>query len=243
MPASDGRTRLLVLWDIDHTLIETRGVGFTLYKRAFEAATGQELRQLAKIEGRTELDITVQSLRLNGIEPTDEVISTVTTELAHAYDEHRGELASTGRALPGAKETLAGLAGRRGFYQSVLTGNLRVVARVKLEVFGLDKFVDLEAGAYGEDSHDRAELVHIAQRRAQARADERFPNDRTVLVGDTINDVRAAREAGVGVVGVATGKASEAELRDAGATAVFACLTEVEAHLLALTPGADELSR
>lgn len=48
---------VLVLWDIDHTLIETRGVGFAIYQRAFAAATGRAFDKRADISGRTELDI------------------------------------------------------------------------------------------------------------------------------------------------------------------------------------------
>ncbi|MGX7824766.1 HAD family hydrolase [Actinokineospora sp. 24-640] len=235
MSVADGSARLLILWDIDHTLIETRGIGFALYKGAFEKATGQELRRLAKIAGRTELDITAESLRLNGIESTDEAISNVTAELVRAYAEHRHELTGTGRALPGAQDTLAHFAGLPAIYQSVLTGNLRDVARVKLEAFDLDQFVDLDAGAYGEDGHDRAELVHIAQRRARERAGEPFANDRTVLIGDTANDVRAGREAGVAVVAVSTGKTSRTELEEAGAVAVFDSLIEARSHLLEMS--------
>ncbi|MGH3925866.1 MAG: haloacid dehalogenase, partial [Pseudonocardiaceae bacterium] len=73
MPVStpDRSPRTLVLWDIDHTLIETRGVGRAIYERAFLAATGRPLTNLATIAGRTELDIMRETLRLNGIEPTD----------------------------------------------------------------------------------------------------------------------------------------------------------------------------
>ena len=73
--------RLLVLWDLDHTLIETRGVGRALYERAFPAATGKPLTTLASISGRTEMDIMAESLRLNNIAPTDEMI----TRLARAF--------------------------------------------------------------------------------------------------------------------------------------------------------------
>jgi len=67
--------RLLVLWDVDHTLIETRGVGHAIYDRAFPAATGKPLAKLASIAGRTELDIMTESLRINGIEPTARMVS------------------------------------------------------------------------------------------------------------------------------------------------------------------------
>jgi hypothetical protein len=64
-----------VLWDVDHTLIETRGVGRAIYFRAFPAATGKPLAELASVSGRTELDIMTETLRINGIEPTDGLVT------------------------------------------------------------------------------------------------------------------------------------------------------------------------
>lgn len=219
--------RLLLLWDVDHTLIETRGVGFAIYKRAFPAATGRPLTELAKVSGRTELDIMRETLRINGIEPTDEAVNQLAAALIQGYEDARDELASRGRALPGAHDTLATLRENTAFFQTVLTGNLREVARVKLEVFGLDRFLDLEAGAYGDDHQERSELVAIAQQRAGERAGVEFGNETTVVIGDTPNDVAAALTAGVRVIGVATGKTSLDELRDAGATKVVDELSAV----------------
>lgn len=217
VPLSRSIPRLLVLWDVDHTLVETRGVGFAIYQRAFPAATGGPLVELARVSGRTELDIMRETLRINGIEPTDEAGGKLAAALVHGYDDARDELAVTGRALPGACDTLATLAADPAIFQTVLTGNLREVARIKLEVFGLDQFLDLKAGAYGDDHADRAELVAIAQERARQRTGIAFNKDTTMIIGDTPNDVAAGRQAGVKVIGVATGKSSVGELQDAGA--------------------------
>jgi phosphoglycolate phosphatase len=219
--------RLLLLWDVDHTLIETRGVGFAIYQRAFPAATGRPLTELAKVSGRTELDIIRETLRINGIQPTDEAVNQLVAALIQGYEDARDELASRGRALPGAYDTLAELAANEAVYQTMLTGNLREVARIKLEVFGLDGFLDLAAGAYGDDHQERAELVAIAQQRAGHRAGGGFGNEVTVVIGDTPNDVAAGLAAGVQVVGVATGKTSLDELRDAGATWVVSVVASV----------------
>jgi HAD superfamily hydrolase (TIGR01509 family) len=54
-----------------------------------------------------------------------------------------------------------------------------------------------------------------------AAALERLDADEAVLVGDTPWDVEAAERAGVRTIAVLTGGFSEAELRDAGAVAVF----------------------
>ena len=45
---------------------------------------------------------------------------------------------------------------------------------------------------------------------------------RTVVVGDTVWDVKAAQRAGLPCLAVTSGGISEAELRDAGATEVYA---------------------
>jgi len=56
-----------------------------------------------------------------------------------------------------------------------------------------------------------------------------------VMIGDTPWDVKAAAEAGVRTVAVLTGGFSAAELRDAGAVAVFENMEELRAGL-ASTP-------
>ncbi|WP_410669446.1 HAD family hydrolase [Amycolatopsis sp. cmx-4-68] len=227
MTAPNTPPRTLVLWDVDHTLIETRGVGRAIYDRAFPAATGRPLAKLAQISGRTELDIMAESLRVNGLEPTDEAVQKLADALVQGYEDARDELATTGRALPGAHEALEQLAADPTIHQGILTGNLREVARIKLEVFGLDQYLDFESSAYGDDHADRPELVRIAQERAEAQSGARFELRDIVLIGDTPNDVKAALTAGVRVIGVATGKSTEAELAKAGASAVVSGLADV----------------
>lgn len=52
-----------------------------------------------------------------------------------------------------------------------------------------------------------------------------------VMIGDSIWDCEAARRAGIQTLAVLTGGFSEAELRDAGALAVFESLDELRRHL------------
>lgn len=239
-PLPSTQPRLLLLWDVDHTLIETRGVGRAIYDRAFPAATGQPLAKLADISGRTELDIMRESLRVNGLDPTDEMVNRLARTLIQGYEDTRDELRQTGRALPGAHDALSALAADPRVYQSVLTGNLREVARIKLEVFGLDRYLDLDAGAYGDDDPERPKLVAIAQQRASVRTGVAFTNSATVLIGDTPKDVEAGLAAGVRVIGMATGKTSEADLRKAGAkvtaTGLGTCLQLLQGCLGEITP-------
>ncbi|MGI9004223.1 MAG: HAD family hydrolase [Pseudonocardia sp.] len=227
-----------MLWDVDHTLIETRGVGGAVFERAFLAATGTPLTNRADMSGRTEYDIMRESLAINGLEPTEERTHLLADALVAGYENARDELRAIGGALPGARDTLAELAAAPGIYQTVLTGNLRAVARIKLEVFGLDSFLELEVGAYGDDQQERTELVAIAQERAAAKTSIAFNRSSTVTVGDTPKDVAAGLAAGVHMIAVASGKSTIADLRAAGAGAVFCDVKDVGRAILALADAA-----
>jgi phosphoglycolate phosphatase len=63
---------LLLLWDIDHTLIENNGVNKETYARAFEILAGRPAEYQASTDGRTEPEIMINMLRLHGIEPAPE---------------------------------------------------------------------------------------------------------------------------------------------------------------------------
>ena len=222
--------RLLVLWDIDHTLLQSRGMGREMYERAFPAAFDRPFQQLADVSGRTELDIIAETLKLHGIEPTDAATGKLVNALIDSYEAGRDEFASRARVLPGAREALAALATEPSVHQGVLTGNLRAVARIKLVALGLEQFLDLETSSYGDDHADRAELVSIARERAAQRLDMQFGPDDTVLIGDTPRDVAAGLTAGAQVIAVASGKSSVEELQAAGASKVLSALTDT-AHL------------
>ena len=61
---------LLVLWDVDHTLIENNGVNKETYAYAFELLTGRPAEYPARTDGRTEPEIMRDMLTRHGIEPT-----------------------------------------------------------------------------------------------------------------------------------------------------------------------------
>jgi phosphoglycolate phosphatase len=219
---------LLALWDIDHTLIETRGVGNEMYRAAFETITGQPLRHTAAITGRTERAILAETLRLHGLEPSEAYHARYAEALAQLYEEHAALLRQRGRALPGAKQALAAVAGLSGVAQTVLSGNLRAVAITKLRAFDLERYVDFDIGAYGDDETDRPKLVTVCQRRGEAKHGTTFARHNTVIVGDSLSDVETGVMGGAVVIGVASGKSSAAELRAAGAETVLADLSDAQ---------------
>jgi phosphoglycolate phosphatase-like HAD superfamily hydrolase len=212
----------LVLWDVDHTLIATRGVGHEIFAAAFEEVTGRPLEHQAEITGRSETVIFRETLALHGL-PRDLVDFAAYAEvLAAGYLRRAGELRERGHALPGAATALDALAAEPGVRQTAATGNVRRVAEVKLQLFGLDRHIDFSIGAYGEDAEDRPDMIAVALRRGGVDASG------AVIFGDTVADVEAGRANGVFVVGVATGRTSAQQLADAGANCVLPDLTDTD---------------
>ncbi|WUH99050.1 haloacid dehalogenase-like hydrolase [Spirillospora sp. NBC_00431] len=218
--------RTLVLWDIDHTLINAGGISSEIYGTVFQRLIGRPPERVADMAGRTDLAITTETLRHHGIEPTPDLMTSFTTALADAFAARRHDFADRGHVLPGARAALKALATRPDVVQSALTGNMRQIAITKLTAFALIDFFDLDAGAYGTDGIERPPLVKLAQQRATAKYDEPFTATNTVLVGDTPHDVRAGHEGGAHVVAVATGATPAADLRLSGAEVVLSDLTD-----------------
>jgi phosphoglycolate phosphatase len=224
----------LVLWDIDHTLIETRGVGSQVYAEAFAKVTGRALEKMPELAGRTEPVIFREALKVNGVEPGEELYDQFAVEQARGYAAHLDELRDRGRALPGAAEALLALSQRDDAIQSVLTGNTRPSAEIKLRAFDLDRYLDFNIGAYGTDDDTRANLVRIARQRAETAHGLSFDDGATVLIGDTPNDVAAALASGARIIAVATGNDNATALAEAGADTVLPDLTDTTAVLAAI---------
>jgi phosphoglycolate phosphatase-like HAD superfamily hydrolase len=226
--------RTLVLWDIDHTLIDAGGTSREIYARAFARVTGRELERMAAMAGRTELAIMAETLALHRIDAREELLSDYGAALAAEFAAAEDHVRARGRSLPGALDVLVALAGRTDVLQSVLTGNMEPIAVSKLTIFELADYVDFSVGAYGFDHADRAELVRLARERAAIAYGETFTASDTVLIGDTPNDVRAGHEGGARVVAVATGSSDRAVLEKAGPEAVLDDLTDVPAAVAAI---------
>ncbi|GAA2097563.1 HAD family hydrolase [Actinomadura alba] len=226
---------LLVLWDIDHTLIDCGTVAHQAYATAFRKATGRPLERPWRFDGRTELAAATEALRAHGLDPGGGLLDAF-TELIVAETRDRGaDLAAGGQVLPGAAEALAAVGAVPGVRQSVLTGNLYDLALWKLTVFGLDGHVDLRLGAFGGDAFERTDLPAHAFDRTERHLGRRYGGADTVIVGDTPRDVATARAVGARAVAVATGADSAAALEAAGADVVLPDLADTAAVLRAVT--------
>ena len=228
--------RLLVLWDVDYTLIDSNGVGRELYQTVFGEMFGRDMPQPGSMAGRTDRAIVAEVLTLAGLDDPRQHVDAFHRLMAAHSAGLADRVAQRVRILPGAAEAMAALArlDGRGVVQSLLTGNIRPLAEVKLGPLGLTEHLDLDAGAYGSTHEVRAELVHEARRNASRAYRADFGGDATVIVGDTPLDVEAALVTGARAVGVATGAFTVGELAAAGAHAVLPDLADTDLVVAAI---------
>jgi phosphoglycolate phosphatase len=224
---------VLVLWDVDHTLVDAGGVGVRAFGAAFRQLFGRDAVALPSMAGRTDRAIAIDVLRDNGIDDPESHLEGFRLAAENALAGLESRLRLEGRALPGAAEALVALRAEAAV-QTLLTGNIRAFAEAKMRAFDLVDHLDLDIGAYGWAHAVRANLVGIARAAAYGRHGRTFTGRATVLVGDTPRDVEAALATDASVVGVATGRYSAAELRDAGAHRVLDDLTDTAVVIAAI---------
>jgi phosphoglycolate phosphatase len=225
---------ILVLWDVDHTLIENGGVSKETYGAAYQIFEGRPAHHRARTEGRTDPEIMRDLLEQHGIAVTADHEERLIEVLTAAMNQNADALRQRGWALPGGLEAIHALREQAGIVQSVLSGNIRHNAFVKLATFGLHEHLDWDAGAFGSDGNERPALVAVAQARARRRYGVEFGLANTVLIGDTVRDVGAGRDGGARVVAVATGSDTVEQLRQAGADQVLPDLRNTRALVAAV---------
>jgi phosphoglycolate phosphatase-like HAD superfamily hydrolase len=217
----------LLLWDIDGTLLlkasrEHAEAIHAAIRRVYGVAIPAGRVEAA---GRTDFAIARSILTLAGVSPEriDERLGDLRAAAVEEY-AHRVPADLSDRVAPHIPEVLAELSARDDVRQSLVTGNLEPIARLKLRAAGIGHHFPEGQGGFGSDSEDRAELPGIARRRAGGHA----PGD-TVVIGDTPRDIACARADGVRVIAVTTGPFDADALR--GADAVCRDAREVLEHL------------
>jgi phosphoglycolate phosphatase-like HAD superfamily hydrolase len=185
--------RLLLLWDIDGTLLRYGGA------REHAAALIQALNEVYDLDlpadavqqvrpmGKTDRRIAREVLAAAGVDlvPGDDWVERV-WELYQRADLERlrdGAMAGAAEALRWAADA--------GHVNALLTGNIEPVAHHKLAAAGLGEWFVRGQGAFGSDAEDRRELVPIARGRAGG-----WPAERTVVIGDAPGDVECALAGG-----------------------------------------------
>ena len=201
----------VVLFDIDGTLIRTRGAGTGAFERTF-ATEFKIPRATASLNfaGRTDTALVQECFRAHGIPSTPKNFRRFFENYVFWLDHFLN--ARNGSICTGVRQCL------RAFQRlpnppvlGLLTGNIRLGAEIKLRHFKLwDAF---RLGAFGDDHEDRNELARIAQKRASQTAGRKIAGPEILVIGDTPLDIQCGNTIRAKVLAVATGEFSEAKLR------------------------------
>lgn len=226
-PPSEGTIAaapLVILFDVDGTLISTGGAGTRSWRWAFDVLYGvpADIGEFSEA-GMTDPEVARSTFRnVIGRQPTEREMA----RLLAAYLERLTQEVETSeryRVLPGA-EALLGRLCREGHLVGIVTGALEAAAHIKLARARLNRFFAL--GGYGSDSANRTDLTRRAIERAGAILGVELDPASVYVVGDTPKDMEAARGVGAVAVGIASGRYSVEDLLQAGADVVLPSLEE-----------------
>jgi len=230
----------LVLWNIGLTLLDVARVNRAAYAEAFRAVTGRPLVQVPQMAGRTDSETFFEALAVNATEPRpgdpagEELLGRFVAQLAAAFRARRDLLTTQGQLMPGALEAVTGVWRLPGLVQTVVTGSIRPNAIEVLRAFGLERYLDTEIGGFGSEVYSKGGMLLNARGRAAEKYRTSFTEHTTVYIADSTRDVEAARIGGARSIGVASGRSSAGELRDAGADMVLDDLADTAAVLAAV---------
>jgi phosphoglycolate phosphatase-like HAD superfamily hydrolase len=229
------KSRTVLLFDIDGTLVLTGGAGGRAMARAFEDLYGVANGfQGVPFNGRTDAWIISRAAAAHGVD-SDALTRFKPLYLDYLADELRQPGPRKG-VMPGIAPLLEALAARDDVFLALLTGNFEEGARLKLEHFGLWRY--FACGAFGDTTHERNSLLPQALERVVGCGGPQAAPADIVIIGDTPLDVGVAIAGGARSVAVATGSHTTDELRASGADVVFEDLSDLEAVLEALAGGA-----
>ncbi len=223
----------LVLFDVDGTLLSSRGAGTVSLNLALrDLFTIHGAFRDINMAGKTDIQIIKEGLLQHRIVPDS---SRVLMVIASYLENLQREIKKTDRKHlnPGVRVVLTALIeDRTGTYVGLLTGNVEERARIKLETFNLNSYFLF--GAFGSHDEDRNKLLPVAVGRFETIYQVEIDFSDCIVVGDTPREVYCARLYGAFSVAVSTGPYSANALVRAGADIVFEDLSDKCAFLNAV---------
>lgn len=224
----------LVLFDIDETMISSDGAGRRAIGKALMDLFGVKPESITvSMSGKTDPQILSEILR--AAEMSEEEIQSRLSEMFELYISIlKEELKKCNRYImhKGVPEILEILHKHDDVCLGLLTGNIETGARMKLDIFDLNRYFPI--GAYGSDSADRMELPHVANLRAKDHYGVQFRPEQLVIIGDSIYDVMCAKGYGARCIAVNTGVTRREELEEQKPDYLFATLEDAPVVLNAI---------
>jgi phosphoglycolate phosphatase-like HAD superfamily hydrolase len=201
------KAQILIIFDVDGTLVDATGIDNDCFDRAFQETTGVTLT--ASTWSQFD-EVTAQAIVHQALGDAWPNITSMLNRVKESFlAKLRAGHALNPTAVRAFKDTISLISSLRespDFNVAIATGCWRETAHFKLKAAGFD-LTDIPF-ACASDCYSRAEIISLAAQRAG------MPLKQAVYVGDGVWDFRATQQLGIPFVGV--GRKIEA-LRQAGA--------------------------
>ena len=199
----------LVLFDIDGTLLVSRGIGREAKRRAMQehfGVTGDLDNHV--FGGKTDWGILADLLVPHGVSSAD--IGAAMCAYEDVMARHMNAIRDCYQAepVPHAMELVQHLRERDDTIVGLVTGNTSKTAAIKLDMAGYDR-AWFCVGAFGNESAERDDLTRLALARAKDivrdHSEGTLAGADVIVIGDTTADIQAARAIDAVAVAVCTG--------------------------------------
>lgn len=196
--------RKYLFWDLDGTLIDTKGAGVPALLSSVKQISGRTPDfDRSSIAGLTDHQIIVHLFKILDFPLNDDqlnmALSLYSANLLIALEDQKVEVLGNGL------QVLKDLA-KLNFINIVCTGNIASGAEIKLKSAGLFQEFELGNVYTSKGIEPRSAILREALSKNMASSDE------VVVIGDTEHDIFAAKEIGLKVIAVESQKYSLCDL-------------------------------
>lgn len=197
----ENRDQILLLWDIDGTLMHCGADGTKALNETFHKICGAEnATGEIKIGSAMDSMIVERIMEQYGI-PKDqkrEILALYAKTLEEILEKNQSK-----RILPGISEILEHYSQKEAFLMGILTSNFKIGADIKLQSVGLKKYFSF--GGYGDIDGEKWDAAKVAIEKAEKLSGRPIEKKHIFLIGDTKYDVECAKKLGIRSVAVGTG--------------------------------------
>lgn len=225
----------LLIWDIDGTLIRTKGVGKRAMNAAFYKLFGiKDGFGPINMAGMLDAVIVRKAFEIHNI-PVVLPDGRENADIKRFYELYIEALSAEismihgSVACPGILELLKTLHRQDTFHNVLGTGNIEAGARLKLSVDDMNRY--FPTGSFGDRQIERYQLIEEAIINSEKYFKINFQRDKIFVIGDTPKDVECGNKLGIKSIGVATGSYNKEQLSEHGADYVFDNLSDITGFL------------
>ena len=213
---------MLVLFDIDGTMLSSEGVGVRSIEETCEKMFGKPCSlEGIPVGGRLDPLIWNDICEKYEIENSQELHEAFRASYTKVLLKNIVTIQV--KTLPGVQQLVDGLHAMEHVTLGLVTGNYEETGKMKVEQAGFDSSI-FAANAWGTDGKVRNDLPPVAI----AKYGEGGP---VVLIGDTIHDVTSGKSSGCKVIAVCTGSHDRATLAASDPDLLLGDLSETAAVL------------